>query len=188
MPVNVQTRDWDVTPLNVNTNFRTMATAFNEVLDNHFLDPNDAMAANANVTLGFNGNFPVAIFAAAATGGAHWTIRPRTSWANVNIQARIIFTAPTGSTNTFSLVFRVSGVASAGLTSSPMVESVSFTVAGPAVANTLLTKTVSTTAHNFSTAQEVLAVGVIRSAPDSNANALHVLGVYLTALPRVLSL
>jgi|HubBroStandDraft_4_1064222.scaffolds.fasta_scaffold00136_13 hypothetical protein len=189
MPTNVR-QAYVLSPSQQNiVNPAITKTAVDEAYDNLFLAPAAAYLAGAvPPTLTIASVFPALSFGASGVGSAYWGARFRTNWSNVTFQARIVYTCATGSTNTFSLAFSPYQQKVGAAVSAFVNENITGTAVGPGTANFVETVTLKTSTVSFTAADEVLSFRLQRLGPDSNANALLVMGVYISAIPMLVSL
>jgi hypothetical protein len=119
--------------------------------------------------------FPFEDYPAAAIAMRRKNVKLRELWPRTRVRMNLFYTSPVGSTNTFTVGFRLRQVGTGMSLATPfLVANPTANVPGPAVANDVLFATLTTTAAMLPT-PEVVSLTFTRAAPDANANALRVI-------------
>lgn len=164
---------------NQDSNLSNLAGASDEVYDQLWLAPQDALlGAGASLVLDSASVSALLSFPAGSQTRAVWSLRARTRWNRHQATARVVYSCATAGTATFTLNHVLRGARAGELIPPGALGNVAASPPGPAVANTVLTETTGVPGP-IGADMEALSFALIRSATDANANALLVLGVLL---------
>lgn len=159
---------------------RTTSEALGEVYFEHFWEPGDGTLSGT--TTSAVDNFGYVEFPDAATSSWKKTWRARSRWGRCGIYAKLWYTSPAGSTNTFDITFGARMISEGGNVGAtfhiPFTTTAS--IAGPAVAKDVKTWEYVNPAVLVAPLHDLWSLRLNRSgAADANNGALWVLGLYV---------
>lgn len=153
---------------------RALISAVDETYFRIPLEPGQGIVSGAattvdSTTLGFTFED---LSAAAATALRVKRVL-RDLWPRTYVRLNVLYTAPVGSTNNFTIGLRLRQVgAGSSLAAAPLVTSLDVTLPGPAVANDILSGTLRAPVAVLP-ALQVCEFTLRRGAPDANPNAFR---------------
>lgn len=119
-------------------------------------------------------------YPAGATTQAHASVARRQLWPRTVPRMTVYYTSAVGSTATFNMIFNVYAFGPGVTTAAASVSSISWNPAGPAVANTILSTSATTSTPLVASPAGVVQLELRRRNGDANPNALDVLLAVVT--------
>lgn len=158
---------------------RGLVRAIDETYFRERIVANSVIYSAAGGATAVNGNTRVMRLPDALTTSASATFPARDLWVRTRPKVEVWYTSPTGSTNTFDLMFDLLWFGPGGNTTGGIMQ-VSWSPAGPAVANNIL-KTQAVQASLLpSSPFGVIRARVVRIGTDANIGDLDILQAVVT--------
>lgn len=170
---------------------RSLRSVERHLNDDHYvrsLSPG-ATVLEGVATHGVVGRWGVVVLPAAADTAAIWAILRPSEWVTGKLKVTLFFSSSGASTNNFRVLTQATPAKSGSVTTATtLIANDVGLIAGPAVANTRMERTVYATS-NMTQEFDMLSVRILRTGTnvaDTNANPFNIYLVRLEFIPAVL--